>query len=253
MRKVAVIGGGVIAVLVVIGVGLAVFVFSSLDSLVKKAIEQVGSEVAGVPVSVGGVKIALTEGKATLTGLEVGNPKGFKTDSLFKLKEITVAIDTGTITANPVVIKEILVSAPEVTVELGSEGSSNLEVLQRNLAGPASAPSSSASKPGDEKSDRKLVIDRLALLGGTVNLATPIPGAQASGRLGDIVLTGLGRNSGGATSAQVAEKVLEALVKASTKTVQNMGVGALVDGVAGKAGALVPGSAGDALKGVFGK
>lgn len=252
MRKVALIGGGAVAALVAIAVVLAVFVFSSLDSLVKKAIETVGTQVAGVPVGVAEVKIALTEGKASIKGLTVGNPKGFTSPRAFSLGEIAVTIDTSSVTGNPIVIKDISVASPEVTVEMGAQGS-NLDAIQRNLAGKGgSAPaSSSSSSSGGE--DKKLIIDRLALTGGAVTLATPIPGAKTSAKLGDIVLTGIGRKSGGASAAQVAETVLDALVKSSLKAVQGMGVGGLVEGVAGKAGGVVPGGAGDALKGVFGK
>lgn len=255
MRKIALIGGGAVALVVLLAVGVGVFLYSSLDSLVKKAIETVGTEVAGVPVSVSEVQIKLGEGKASIKGLSVGNPKGFTAPHAFRLGEISVALDTGSVTGNPIVIKDISVASPEVTYETGAQGS-NIDAIQRNIAAktgggksePAASSSSSSSDGG-----KKLVIDRLALTGGTLKLATPIPGAQASAKLGDIVLTGIGRSQGGASSAQVAEQVLGALTKGALKSVQNLGIGNLVDGVAGKAGSVVPGGAGDALKGVFGK
>lgn len=248
MRKIALIGGGAVALVVVLAVGVGVFLYSSLDSLVKKAIETVGSQVAGVPVSVSEVQVKLGEGKASIKGLSVGNPKGFTAPHAFRLGEISVVLDTGSVTGNPIVIKDVTVTAPEVTYETGAQGS-NIDALQRNVAahggGGKSEPAAASSSSDGGK---KLVIDRLALTGGTLKLATPIPGAQASAKLGDIVLTGIGRSQGGASSAQVAEQVLGALVKGSLKSVQNMGLGGLVDGVTGKAG-----GAGDAIKGVFGK
>lgn len=253
MRKIALIGGGAVALVVVLAVGVGVFLYSSLDSLVKKAIETVGTEVAGVPVSVSEVQIKLGEGKASIKGLSVGNPKGFTAPHAFRLGEIAIALDTGSVTGNPIVIKDISVASPEVTYETGAQGS-NIDAIQRNIAaksggGGKSEPAASSSSDGG----KKLVIDRLALTGGTLKMATPIPGAQASAKLGDIVLTGIGRSQGGASSAQVAEQVLGALTKGALKSVQNLGIGNLVDGVAGKAGSVVPGGAGDALKGVFGK
>lgn len=254
MRKIALIGGGAVALVVLLAVGVGVFLYSSLDGLVKKAIETVGTEVAGVPVSVSEVQIKLGEGKAAIKGLSVGNPKGFSAPHAFRLGEISVTLDTGSVTGNPIVIKDITVASPEVTYETGAQGS-NIDALQRNIAaktggGGKSEPATSSSSADGGK---KLVIDRLALTGGTLKLATPIPGAQASAKLGDIVLTGIGRSQGGASSAQVAEQVLGALTKGALKSVQSMGLGNLVDGVAGKAGSVVPGGAGDALKGVFGK
>lgn len=255
MRKVAVIGGGVVAVLVVLVVGVGVFLYSSLDSLVKKAIETVGSEVAGVPVTVSEVKISLTEGKASLKGLAVGNPKGFTTPKAMSFGEIAIAIDTGSVTANPVVIKDITVASPEVTVELGEKGS-NLDVIQSNIAGKggkSEASSSSSSSSSDGGADKKLVIDRLALTGGTVKLATQLPDVQSTAKLGDIVLTGIGRKSGGASASEVAAQVLNAVTKSAVNSAKNLGVGNLVEGVAKKGGVIAPSGAGDALKGMFGK
>ena len=254
MRKVAIIGGGAAAVVLALVVGIAVFVFSSLDSLVKTAIEKVGSEVAGVPVTVSEVKISLSDGKASIKGLAVGNPKGFTTPKAMSFGEIAVAIDTGSVTGNPVVIKDITVASPEITVELGEKGS-NLDVIQANIAGKGGksggeASSSSSSSGGEEK---KLVIDRLALTNGTVRLATALPDVQSSAKLGDIVLTGIGRKSGGASASEVAEQLLDAVAKSAVKSAKNLGVGNLVDGVAKKAGGVVPSGTSDALKGMFGK
>lgn len=254
MRKVAMIGGVVVAVVVVLALGLGVFVFSSLDSLVKKAIETVGSEVAGVPVTVSEVKISLSEGRASVKGLTVGNPKGFTTPKAISLGEIAVAIDTASVTGNPVVIKDITVASPEVTVELGEKGS-NLDAIQRNVAakGGKSDGASSSPSSSSDGSAKKLVIDRLALTGGTVKLATMLPDVQSSAKMGDIVLTGIGRKSGGASAAEVAQQVLDAVVKGAIKNAKNLGVGNLVEGVANKGSAIVPSGAGDALKGVLGK
>ena len=70
-----------LAVVVIIGVGYgAYYLLSNLDSIVKSAIEQYGSEITGTRVRVGSVKITLTEGRGTIRGLRVGNPSGFSSN-----------------------------------------------------------------------------------------------------------------------------------------------------------------------------
>ncbi len=247
MNKGLVIGGAAAVVLAAVAGGIF-FVASNLDGLVKSAIETVGSEVAGTKVSVAAVKIELAEGRATITGLTVGNPKGFTSADAFRLGAVAVALDTGSVTGNPVVIKDISVSQPEVTYELG-EGGSNIDALRRNIEARTGGGKGEAKPAAAKGEERKLVIDRLAIKGGAVTLATAIPGVQGTGRLGDIVLTGIGRDSGGADPAQVGAKVLGALTDASLKTVKSMGVGQIGDAVK----SVVPGDAGGALKGIFGK
>ena len=106
---------GVIAVIVLAVVGIGAYIYVQSDSLVKAAIEKYGSEVAGAKVSVSSVRLDIPNGKAIISGLTVANPPGFNTPTAIKLGEISVALDPGSVSKNPIVIKQILVGAPEVT------------------------------------------------------------------------------------------------------------------------------------------
>jgi hypothetical protein len=250
MKKLLMLGGVVVAALV----GVLVFVFSSLDSIVKKAIETVGSEVAGTNVTVSSVKISLSEGKGTISGLSIANPKGFSNEAAFRLGEISLALDTGSLAKDPVVVKEIVVAAPAVTYEI-TAGGSNLDALQKNVASFAARHGGKGEAKAEPKAadgGRKLVVDRLAITAGQVKLAAGgLPGANTTAKLGDIVLTGIGRDGGGATPAQVAERVLDVLVKSSLKSATSLNN--VIGEVGDKAKALVPAEAAGAIKGLLGK
>jgi hypothetical protein len=58
-------------------------------------------------------------------------PKALKPPSAFELGEISLTLDIGTIRSDSVSIKEIVVSAPQVTYELGPDGS-NIDAIKRN-------------------------------------------------------------------------------------------------------------------------
>lgn len=255
MKKVIVIAAGVLVAAVI---GISIFLLSNLDSLVKKAIETIGSQVAGVPVRVSDVKIALTEGKGTLRGLSVANPPGFTSDTAFKLGEITLALDPGSVTKDPVVVTQILIAGPEVTYEVGASGS-NISVIQANVqssvgGGGKSEADKPAATTSSGKSGPNLVVDKLDITGGKVTLATAIPGAKASGALGDIHLTGIGRSSGGASAAQVAQAILGALTKSAINSASSLGVGAGVDALKKAVdGNVDPNKAVEGLKGLLGK
>lgn len=251
MRKIL-IGAGVLVTLIV---GAAVFLFSSLDTIVKKVIEDVGTQVAGVKVSVGGVKISLTEGKGSISGLTVANPPGFSSDPAIRFGEISLALDTGSLTRNPVVVKDIAVASPFVGYEMGA-GGSNIDAIQKNVkafaARQGGGTKAEPAKPAGKDEEKKLVIERLAITGGQVKLAAGgIPGAEGSAKLGDIVLTNIGKDGGGASAAQVAQKVMDALVGGALKSASSFGN--LLGNVGDKAKALVPGDAGGAIKGLLGK
>jgi len=253
MRKLL-IGAGILVTLIV---GAAVFLLSSLDTIVKKVIEDVGSQVTGVKVSVGSVKISLSEGKGSISGLTVANPPGFSSDPAIRLGEIALALDTGSISKNPVVVKDVTVASPFVAYEMAA-GGSNIDAIQKNVkafaAKQGGGAKAEAAKPAakDKDEEKKLVIERLAITGGQVKLAAGgIPGAEGSAKLGDIVLTNIGKDSGGASSAQVAQKVMDALVNGALKSATSFGN--LLGNMGDKAKALVPGDAGGAIKGLLGK
>lgn len=243
-----------VGVLVTVVIGAFVFLLSSLDTIVKKVIEDVGSQVTGVKVSVGGVKISLSEGKGSISGLTIANPPGFSSDPAIRLGEIGLTLDTGSVSKNPVVVKDVTIASPFVGYEMAS-GGSNIDALQKNVkafAAKQGGAKSEPAKPASKEEEKKLVIERLAITGGQVKLAAGgIPGAEGTAKLGDIVLTNIGKDSGGASSAQVAQKVLDSLVNGALKSATSFGN--LLGGVGDKAKALVPGDATGAVKGLFGK
>ena len=251
MRKILI----ALATVVVVGVGAFLYLWSNLDSIVKTAIEEVGSRVTGVPVHVAAVKIALKEGRGSLSGLTVGNPAGFTSANAFSLGEISLAIDPASLTTNPIVVKEVRVAAPQVTYELG-QGGSNIAVIQKNVQafaggdGAKPAPGSANSGSSGGSPGKKLVIDQLLLSDGKLTLATPLPGGSATASLGEIRLTGIGRSSGGASAAEVAGQVVQALSTASIKAAGSLGVGKILNNVVQGAG--VQGGV-DQIKSLLGK
>jgi hypothetical protein len=123
----------VLVLLVVVGGGVY-YLISSLDSLVKSGIETYGSQITGTPVRVSSVKIELTSGRGTIRGLRIGNPEGFSSNDAFSLGEITLDLDPGSITAEPVIVEEVLIRAPVVHFEVDANGASNIEAIKKRVA-----------------------------------------------------------------------------------------------------------------------
>jgi hypothetical protein len=212
----------VVALVVAVG-GAFFYLMSNLDSLVKAATESIGTEAAGVPVQVAEVRIKLSQGTGSITGLSVANPPGFKAASAIRLGEIALQLDQKSVTHNPVVIREIRVIAPQVTYDLAAAGS-NLASLRGNIAAFAqgrSAPGATADKPAG-KDDVTFVIDRLSLDPGTLTLATPLADGKTSVPLPPIVLTDIGKAAGGTGTAEIAQQILGAVLQSATDAVNGL-------------------------------
>ncbi len=158
MKKVLLIGGGVVGVAVIGAIAVIIFVLSSIDSLIQEAVETYDSEITQAEVKLAEVNLDATSGKGALRGLKVGNPAGFNTPSAFQLGAISITLDTSTLGSDPIVIKEIVIGAPDVTYEVGGDGS-NLDALQRNVeAYMAQSDTGEAAEPSEPGESLNLVI-----------------------------------------------------------------------------------------------
>ena len=114
--------------------GVAYYVYSNLDEIVRTAIQDYGSEVLGTSVTVEDVSISLTEGKGQISGLRVAEPKGFGSGSALSLGQITLGINIASLRSlDPVVIDLIHVDAPSVNYVVNASGQSNLITLQKSI------------------------------------------------------------------------------------------------------------------------
>lgn len=229
----------VLAVLVLIALlgAAAWWLYHSREHLVAQAIRNYGPGITGVPVKLQGVKLDPYSGLASLKGLELGNPPGFKTRRSMELGEISLRIDVATL-ADPVVrIKELRVVKPYVTYERG-DGTSNLDVIERNVQRyiaeqTGSAGVTAASGKGTAAS-RKLIIEHLYIQGARADASTAmLQGRSLTVDIADIHLQSLGEKSGGATPAEVSAQVVGAVTHAVLKSVAMAPVNGVVNAIKG--------------------
>lgn len=244
------IGIGLVVLLLVIAGGVY-YVFSNLNELVRTAVEEAGSRSTSVAVTLGEVDINIDDASVAMGNLNVANPAGFETDYAFNLGAISVSMDAGSFGQNPIVVKEVVVTAPKVIYEVG-DGLSNIETIQANVdrfikdtVGESSG-SSESSSSGEEQ---KVVINNLYIRGAEVSVSAPFLGGEALGTtVPDIHLTDIGKDDGGADPAEVASQVIDQLLAGVTGAVSSLNLDDLakgateaLEGVAGEAAGAVEG------------
>ena len=113
----------IVVLLVAAGGGAYWFLTSGvINDEVKKQIEVQGSALTRQNVGVGLVDINLLEGAGRISGLTVSNPAGYKQPNVFSLGDIALKIDVASLTEEPYVIDSLLISNPEVFVEVKPTG-----------------------------------------------------------------------------------------------------------------------------------
>ena len=206
-----------IAIGLVVGLSLLAagfyFFFSDLDSLVKSAIERYGSQATQAQVSLDTVAISLTQGEGGLSGLMVGNPKGFATPHALLLGSIKVTLDSSSIRGDgPIIIREIDIEAPEVTYELNNSGTSNLEIIRENATSYADGAGKDQQKAAAGGTPRKLVIENLYVRDGQVSISqTLLGGHELTVPMPTLHLTDIGKQDGGGSPAQGIQFLLGAI------------------------------------------
>jgi len=259
---------GVLVLVVIVGAGVF-YLWSNMDGLIKTAIEKYGSQATQTQVKVEGVKISPSNGEGAISGLTVANPKGYSAANAFMLGLVSVKVDTGTITKNPVVIREIVIDRPQVAYEMGP-GGSNLQTIQANATKSGSggaAGGSAAQKPaattGEKKDEIKLIIENLYVRNGQVTGShAALQGQKVNAALPTIHLANIGKAKGGATPEEVASEVIAAISQQAAraaatdlnKTLDALKGSVSVPGVGGASGASSGGgNVGEQLRGILGR
>jgi hypothetical protein len=183
----------VIVALLIVAAGV-VILFSLFGGwAVKKSVNMLGPVVLGVPVQLQNARFAPLRGRLQLSGLHIGNPKGFKTASLVEVDRIDVEVDVASLFSDTIVIRKVLVNEPHITFEQGLKNN-NVGALLDQLGGGETAP----AKPEVEaESGKKVVIDELTLTGGKVKLSvTAAMGLSAPIALATVTMKNIGREGG---------------------------------------------------------
>lgn len=203
---------GLLAVL--IG-GAAWWALSSLDHIVKSALEHYGPQVLGVNVAVGNVEISTQNGRGVIRDVTLGNPSGYAGTHAFRVGEVTVALDATTLTSDVVVIREISIDAPDIQYELVG-GRANLDVIQQNIErylAQAGRTSKAESANKDPKKERRFIIHAANIRKAQVRVTNPLlKGGGLDFTLPDITLRRIGDDGMGVTGGEAASIVAQALI-----------------------------------------
>ncbi|HET8760070.1 MAG TPA: hypothetical protein VFN94_03330 [Nitrospiria bacterium] len=225
------------------------WLYHSLGPLVATTIRTFGPEITGVAVRIDDVTIEPFKGTAALHGLVVGNPKEFKADHALSLGEFSMTLKLRSLLGNVIVIKQIVIAKPEVTYEIGADGS-NLAAIQRNVdryVGSSGAVDRPAKEPTarSDNGGKKLVIQDLVIKDATAHVSAAfLQGKTLSVPLPDLHLENIGQESNGATAGEAVKQVFGAITKSVTVAVAALNLSGATESLqkgAGSVGGFIKG------------
>lgn len=229
----------------VLAVGGYIFMQFFLGSVVKAGVNKFGPGITQTKVQLDGAHISPLSGAGTLTGLSVGNPKGWTEQDAFRLGQIHIDVEPFSILGDHIVINEIIIDKPEFLYEtkiVASNVGDLLKNIEQSLGQPGSEPKDQSGQP------MKIVIKKLVLRDGRVTLG--IGAAAMTLPMPPINMTDIGTAEGGITPGQVVAAVMRSvtgsIVSATTSAMTK------INSTSGAAAADAVKGAANAIKGLFG-
>jgi hypothetical protein len=188
-----------------------VVAFISIDGIAEAAVERGGTRALGVKTDVKSMDLHPFAGTCSLSGLDVANPDGFRSQSFLTLNSGNCALKLDSLLSDTVVIPSVELADIELALEQGV-GKSNYSVILENLRR-----LESGEKPRETGEDaKKYLIKEVDIRNVRVKtLLALVPGQEKSFELviPSIHLTDVGSGSGIPLS-EVYAVVIRALLDA---------------------------------------
>lgn len=228
---------------------LAVYVVCDLflGSIVTRGVNTLAPRFIQTSVVLEGAQISPLTGSGTLSGLTVGNPKGWSQGNIFSFAKVHVSVAPASLLGGTIVVNDVTIDDPQILYETHLV-SSNVGDLLKTLENATGGGSHAAASESASGKPMKFEVKSFSLSGGTIRLgvgptavAVPLP---------PIHLENLGTAEGGITADQLAFAVMRSLsgtiVSATTRAAGQIGS---TLGAAAGSGAK---NAFDSVKGLFG-
>jgi len=240
VKKTLKIAGLIVVAVIVI---VALVLWFKLGDIIETAVETNGPLYTGGPVSLGKVSVSLLRGEAGLRDVVVANPAGYRTTSAFKLDEVSVKLDMGSLAKNTIVIKEIYVDGPEITFEKSLKKSNIAQILENvETAAGRGAQGTEKEESVEEREGKKVIVDHVLIKDAKIRLSTALLiGKTICIPLPRMEINDIGKESDGTSFPEAISHILTALLQNVTKAISAAGK-LSVDGVKAVGAAAVEGT-----------
>ncbi len=210
--------GLVVAVIAVIAL-VATLVLSNLDDIIKQVIEGAGSKAIGTTVTLDSATLSPEDGRGELRGLTIANPAGYDSDYAFRMEQIVLEVDPASITADVIVIRDILIDGAVLLAEQKA-ASTNLKDLLNNMSAASKPAPGAAPEPTQSSPEVRLMVEKFRFINNRATLITSQWGDRSLD-IPDINMKDIGSAETGLTPQQLANRMTAILLKRAEKAVTN--------------------------------
>ena len=202
MKKLLIIGG------ILVGLGIVGVVVTAffLGNIVTAGVNRFGPQITQTTVVLQSAAISPLNGSGTLSGLVVGNPKGWSDAPICSLGKIHLDVQPFSILGDHVIINEISIDAPEFNYETKIVASNVNDLLKNIESLTGSSTSQATAKNGKPI---KFEVKKFRLQNGWVRVG--VGPAALKLPMPPLSLDNLGTSEGGITPDQLTFAIMRAL------------------------------------------
>ncbi len=160
--------------LVIVGV---IVLLLTINSIIRTGVQVVGTKVTGQTTTLESADLSILGGSLSLNSLSVANPKTFSAPQFVTLKQISVAVQTSSLTSDTIVVDDITIQDLHLTVEQ-SGVSSNVNTVLAEIKKMQGEGSSDKSSSGAGK---QLKVKKITLKNTSVDMLLGVPGQKSHG------------------------------------------------------------------------
>ncbi|MEZ5759035.1 MAG: hypothetical protein R3D86_12515 [Emcibacteraceae bacterium] len=224
-----------ILVLVVIGGGAMFYLSSNAGDMIRHGVITYVPPIIGADVELAKVDLDPANGAASVTGLVIGNPEGFKSSHAFKIDNMSVKLDIKSLTSDVIHINEIRLDAPDMIYEIGTKGN-NIGKIQENVDKYVA----DLGLESSDDSELKYIIDHVYINGTKVQIASDLVGGRGAGvTLPNLDIADIGKRENGAIATDVLKQIFGVVNKSVSQVAQSEMLGDVKNKVNDAAGNVV--------------
>ena len=193
------------------------YLYFSLNTLVKKAVETVGPTITKTQVRLASANLSPFSGSGQLSGFVIGNPEGFDGPYALNLGSIAVNVDKSSILKETIVVNSITIRNPTVAL-IGTPFGNNLGKLLQNIKSGSSSKSKEEANHSSGTS-KKFIVKEVVISDAKVDVAASAldQKIQQTLPIPDITLRNIGSDGSGVSARDLATQLMTPLINAAVR------------------------------------
>ena len=199
-----------------------IFLYLNFGNIAKNKAEQIASNALGVKVELSSLSFSLKEKKATIKGIKIANPPGFRNQHIITADRMNIGLKTAS--RELIDFNDIQVGGTVINLEVTEKGT-NLQALKK-LASQKKQKESAGSE------QVRVIVRKMVINESTINPSvTLLKKDIGSFKLPTVRVSGIGQNSNGAIAQDAVTQIAMVYLKAAEAEVRQQGLSAGVQGL----------------------